>query len=140
MIRELQINEIEEFNSLDHNFDGLKVTEEKLENDPFLKVIIYILDNKIVGFLSASFIYERAEINYLFVQKEYRLKKIASSLIKYFIKMAAINNIEDITLEVNKDNIAALNLYRKFGFEDIAIREKYYKDTDGILMLKKVGD
>ena len=39
-----------------------------------------------------------------------------------------------ITLEVNKENIPAIKLYRKLGFKDVAIRKGYYNGVDGILM------
>ena len=35
-------------------------------------------------------------------------------------------------------NKNAINLYEKLGFEKIAVRKNYYKDSDGILMLKEV--
>ena len=41
---------------------------------------------------------------------------------------------KNITLEVRKDNIPAINLYKKFNFQEKAIRKGYYQGTDGILM------
>ena len=41
---------------------------------------------------------------------------------------------KSITLEVKKDNIPAINLYKKFGFQEKAIRQGYYQGVDGILM------
>ena len=41
---------------------------------------------------------------------------------------------KNITLEVKKDNIVALKLYKKMGFEEKAIRKNYYNGIDGILM------
>ena len=44
---------------------------------------------------------------------------------------------KSITLEVNKNNIPALNLYKKFAFHEVAIRKGYYNGVDGILMERK---
>ena len=44
---------------------------------------------------------------------------------------------KSITLEVNKNNIPALNLYKKFDFNEVAIRKNYYNGVDGILMERK---
>ena len=44
------------------------------------------------------------------------------------------NGNKSITLEVNKNNIPALNLYKKFEFKEVAIRKGYYQGIDGILM------
>ena len=44
----------------------------------------------------------------------------------------------NITLEVRVSNNIAINLYKKFGFREVALRKFYYGDEDGILMEKQV--
>ena len=78
-------------------------------------------------------IYERAEINYIFVLENYRGKKLASKMLEFMIKSCKI--CENITLEVRKSNSIAISLYRKFGFKEVAIRKNYYNNEDGILMM-----
>ena len=82
--------------------------EEKLEDiSPFAYEITYIEDNKILGSLKYSLIYDRMEI-------------------------------DNITLEVRVSNDIARNLYKKFNFNEVAIRKYYYGDEDAILMEKQV--
>ena len=38
------------------------------------------------------------------------------------------------TLEVRVDNLIAISLYEKFGFEKVSIRKGYYDGVDGLLM------
>lgn len=104
-----------------------------IDNDPFSKFIIYLENNEIVGFLDYSVIYERAEINYIFVVENYRGKKIASKLLEHMIQSCKICN--NITLEVRKSNSIAISLYKKYGFKEVATRENYYNKEDGILMM-----
>lgn len=104
-----------------------------IDNDPFSKFIVYLEDTKIIGFLSYSVIYERAEINYIFVLESYRGKKVASKMLNYMISSCKI--CDNITLEVRKSNSIAISLYKKFGFKEVAIRENYYNNEDGILMM-----
>lgn len=104
-----------------------------IDNDPFSKFIVYLEDTKIIGFLSYSVIYERAEINYIFVLEIYRGKKIASKMLNYMISSCKI--CDNITLEVRESNSIAISLYKKFGFKEVAIRENYYNNEDGILMM-----
>ena len=52
------------------------------------------------------------------------------------LKNSGDNNIKNITLEVKEDNIAAINLYKKYGFKKVSTREKYYDGINGILMEK----
>ena len=109
-----------------NNLSNYKVT---LNN--FNKVIGYYFDNEIVGFLDYSVMYEKIEINYIFVIEEYRKKGIAYNLIKYVIDNY---DFENITLEVNVNNTNAINLYKKLGFKIINIRKCYYDGVDGYLM------
>lgn len=106
------------------------------ENNPFSKYLVYIYNNKVIGFCYYYEIYDKLEISYIFVSEKFRNKKIASKLMKYLID----NNSDkyNITLEVRKDNQSAIMLYKKFGFIDVAIREKYYGGIDGILMELKI--
>ena len=46
--------------------------------------------------------------------------------------------MENITLEVRISNEIARNLYKKFGFREVALRHFYYGDEDGVLMEKQV--
>ena len=97
---------------------------------------VYIIHNKIVGFLIFTILYDRCEIIDIFVEEEYRRNKIAQKLINEIQKDY---KIENITLEVSIENINALKLYEKMGFVKTAVRKKYYDNGDGLLMLKEIG-
>ena len=43
-----------------------------------------------------------------------------------------------MTLEVRESNTIARELYKKFGFREVALRKFYYGDENGILMEKQV--
>ena len=43
---------------------------------------------------------------------------------------------DTILLEVAENNIKAINLYKKYGFEIISRRKKYYKEFDALIMKK----
>lgn len=125
---------------LDSFSDELKSFLEKNKiylniNDPFSKNIIYV-DTDIVGFLNYSIMYERAELNYIFVLENFRNNKIASKMLNKMIENCQI--CENITLEVRRNNNIAIKLYESFGFKEVAIRKNYYKDEDGILMMMVV--
>lgn len=93
----------------------------------------YLFENKIVGFILATRLYENIEIEFLYVDENYRNKKIATSLIENIQKGIGINRI---LLEVNVNNNKAINLYKKNGFKEINIRKGYYKGEDGLIMEK----
>ena len=109
------------------------LSDYQITDNAFNKVLIYKLDNKIIGYLDYSVMYERGEINYIFVLKEYRNQKIGSKLLEYMINNT---NLDEISLEVNKNNTNAIKLYQKYGFREVNIRKGYYDGVDGILMLR----
>ena len=41
--------------------------------------------------------------------------------------MAKKEKIKRIILEVSKNNIAAINMYKKLGFKKVSTRKKYYR-------------
>lgn len=105
------------------------VTDE-LKNNPFGKYLILEENSQIIGYIYYSDIYERAEINQFEVQVINRNCGNGTKLLKNLIELVDKN----ITLEVKKDNIVTLKLYKKMGFEEKAIRKNYYNGIDGILM------
>ena len=117
-------------------FDILVDFKPNFKN-PFIKYIMYEEENTVVGYLCFEDIYDRFEIDDLLVCNEYRGKGIGSKLMDYFIVLAGEKRVNNITLEVRKDNDIAINLYKKHGFKEVAIRENYYNGVDGILMKKE---
>lgn len=105
---------------------------------PFSNMIVYELDSKIVGFINYSIIYDRAELDYIYVDESYRRKNIASELLQYCIDVAIKSGCRNITLEVNEHNKCGLSLYEKFKFKKAAMRPKYYHGEDAILMIREL--
>ena len=128
MIREFEKRDTDRVNELigkfNYNLDSI--------NSEFVRILVYESD-KICGVLVYDLIYDRIEIEYIIVDKLYRRQGIATSLIKF---MEDINSVKNITLEVRKSNDAAISFYEFLGFKKVAIRKNYYKNEDGILMMK----
>lgn len=133
---ELLINEIQsDFSEIYKQNNELK---NEFINNPYTKVLVFVENDKIIGLIHINDIYDRYEINNIYVLDEYRKKGIASQLMDSIIKLGKDNGIINITLEVKKDNISAIKLYKKYGFVEKAIRKNYYNGTDGILMEKEM--
>lgn len=125
---ELISNKEEVYELLKKHFESYSL------NDPFEKIAVYN-DNGVKGVISYSIIYERAEVNYIVVLKEYRGNNIGNKLLNYALADMK-KSCFTVSLEVASDNAAAINLYLKNGFTVEATRPKYYKDKDGYLMVK----
>ena len=131
----VKIDSQEDINKIPDDEEFIKkiTIQDDLKNNPFGHYLLEIDNNKIIGYLYYSDIYERAEINQIEVEVSHRKCGKASNLLKNMIDTME----KSITLEVKIDNIPAINLYKKFGFEEKAIRKGYYQGIDGILMEKK---
>ena len=106
--------------------------------NPFGRRIEYFIDEKSIGYLEYSIIYDRLEIDNIQVSEEYRNNGIGTKLMDQLISLAIELHSINITLEVRVSNEIARNLYKKFGFHEVAIRKYYYGNEDGILMEKNI--
>ncbi len=113
-----------------------KLTEKEFSTNPYLKILTYVEKDKIIGFLLYSLIYDRIEIEQIEVTTKERRKGVGNKLLNYLIEKYKEKDIKNITLEVKEDNIPAINLYKKYGFKSVSVREKYYDGINGILMEK----
>ena len=111
-----------------------KLTKKEFSTNPYLKILTYVEKDKIIGFLLYSLIYDRIEIEQFEVITKERRKGIGDKLLKYLIEKYQDTSIKNITLEVKEDNIAAINLYKKYGFKKVSTRENYYDGINGIVM------
>lgn len=107
-----------------------------IKSNPFYKCLVYD-DGIIKGCIVFEKIYDRVELDYIVVDKNYRRCGIGNKLINYLIQYCKTKNISNITLEVNENNISALSLYKKNGFNIVSKRTRYYGENDAILMMRK---
>ncbi len=109
-----------------------------LQNDPFERGLCFKTNNRIVGFISYSIIYERAELNYIVTDEFYRRKGIAQEMFNEALRDLKNNMVENFSLEVSVNNKVAISFYLKNGFEIRAVRKKYYDGSDAYLMVLEV--
>lgn len=138
MIIRCDINNIPELNEMLKHFNT-SINKAYMEDNPFIYYLGYKSNNELIGFISFSVLYERAELNYIFVKPEYREGLVATLLVEEMFKLCSAKGVKSITLEVRESNEAAIKLYEKTGFSSIAKRDRYYQDEDGLLMEKVLG-
>jgi len=91
---------------------------------------------EVVGMIVLWVIVDEAHIGSLAVHPDYRRQGIAQALLVRSLQAAAWRGATQATLEVRRSNLAAQALYRRFGFEVVGIRPRYYRDNqeDALLM------
>ena len=109
-----------------YNFESL--------NEGVNKTFLYIIDNKVVGFIHIQIIDGEVDIIDLVVNPLYRRNGYASKLIDYVLT----NYKESFILEVSENNNIAISLYKSFNFIEIGRRKNYYGNMfDAIIMERK---
>lgn len=74
----------------------------------------------------------RVYVSRMIVKKEYRNRGIGSEILEFLIKKAKESGFSEMTIGVDKDNVNALHLYRKYGFTEVLFEGadedgEYYK-------------
>ncbi len=134
MIRELRNADIDDLTELLLNYDK-KIEnhfnfKDYLENDIYSQYV-YVIDDKIVGYILITIIDYLVEIHLLYVDNLFRNQKIGTKLIDYIINKYSSHRF---LLEVAINNYIAIKLYENMNFKIINIRKKYYNDIDAYVM------
>jgi ribosomal-protein-alanine N-acetyltransferase len=74
------------------------------------------------------------------VEPEMRRRGIASVLLNSLLDSDLARDKRLVTLEVRAGNTAAIELYRRYGFREVALRPRYYPDNheDALVMLREL--
>ena len=84
------------------------------------------MNNTLSSFISAIHVLDETEIVEIGVIKEQRRRGVGYKLVSHLQKHCIKNGIQKIFLSVAENNIAAISLYEKTGFNKIGIRKNYY--------------
>ena len=139
MIRKANVNDLTKLNILGNvvikNFDTTYDLKSYINDDKYIVLIDEQKDIK--AFLIILKNLNNFELELIVVDKQYRRCGIASNLLTYFIDNYCPKKSE-IYLEVAVDNDNAIKLYKKFNFEIINIRKKYYHNSDALIMKRVI--
>ncbi|MBR3132776.1 MAG: ribosomal protein S18-alanine N-acetyltransferase [Clostridia bacterium] len=117
------------------DFWNFNVVKSEFENEDSC-LFIAKENDEIVGFFGLKYGPFDIDIMNIVVRRDKRNKKIGSLLMEKILEIYEKSDKESITLEVSEENIPAIKLYEKYGFEKVGIRKKYYGNKDAILMKK----
>ena len=92
--------------------------------------------DELIAYCGCWQILEEAHITNIAVTPEYRRNHIGEALLKTIIDECYKNMVKFITLEVRVGNVAAIELYKKYGFKSLGTRKGYYQDNneDALIM------
>jgi ribosomal-protein-alanine N-acetyltransferase len=98
-------------------------------------------DPHVLGYGIAWVIFDELHIGNIAIRKRFRRKGIGERLVGELLSRGEERGIRLATLEVRISNESAVQLYKKFGFHEVAIRKSYYQPDgeDALVMLLQIG-
>lgn len=88
-----------------------------------------------VGFIINRYVMDEGEILALGVHPEWQRQGVARSLLSHVVKKAQQDRAT-LFLEVRFSNEAAFGLYGQLGFQQVAVRRRYYDDGEDARLLR----
>jgi [ribosomal protein S18]-alanine N-acetyltransferase len=139
-IRPMTLDDMEQVVAIDQASFSLPWPERsfrfEVTDNPASRAWVAESDGKIIGMIVAWMFVDEAHIATIAIHPDFRRQGIASKLLIHALQTVMSEGAKSSFLEVRAGNIAAQEMYRKFGFEETGRRPRYYKDNgeDAILM------
>lgn len=105
--------------------------------DDYHEFIVALDDsNRVIGYIIMEIVADIGNIDNVAVSEHCRRQGLADHMMTECLHRAQSRGLNTIYLEVRESNVAARELYRKYGFEVVGRRKKYYQKPreDAILM------
>ncbi len=96
---------------------------------------------RVIGSIVVWMILDEAHIATIAVHPDYRRRGVSKQLLAVALRQAIQQGATLATLEVRAGNLAAQALYRRFRFEIVGRRSRYYRDNneDAIIMTVRLN-
>ena len=133
-IRKMTVDDISAVVNLDQKSFSLPWPERsfrfELAENPASRCWVADVDGKIVGMVVVWLILEEAHVATLATDPDYRRRGIGKRLLAYALRQLFQDGARSSFLEVRESNVAAQEMYLKFGYEVTGRRRRYYRDND----------
>ena len=96
---------------------------------------VLLKNNKVAGYAVVWYYCGEIHIGNFAISPNYRKQGLGKILLEHILEK--FKKYETAFLEVRISNEAAINLYKKFAFEELYIRENYYADNENAVVMWK---
>jgi len=101
--------------------------------------LVGTIGDELVGYGGLLYVENDAHVTNIAVHPMWRSRGIATELLLGLAWEANRRGCEAMTLEVRHTNVAAQQLYRRFGFVPAGVRKKYYENRDDAIVMWCAG-
>ena len=133
-IRKMTLEDIPAVVQLDHVSFSLPWPERsfrfEVTDKPASRCWVAEIDRRIAGMVVAWLFVNEVHIATIATHPDFRRLGIGGRLLSHTLLQALEEGARSSFLEVRESNLAAQELYRKFGYEETGRRRRYYRDND----------
>lgn len=134
VIRKMMMEDIEQVIAIDRLSFSLPWPERsfrfELTDNPASRCWVAEVDGKLVGMIVVWLIVDEVHVATIATHPDFRRQGIAKKLLSHALQHLSIEGAQSSFLEVRASNLAAQEMYRKFGYEESGVRRRYYRDND----------
>lgn len=144
IVRELSVNDLEMVVKIEKDLYktpwNLNQFKYELEENEFSYMFVLENEGVIIGYYGFWVMFEDVDITKVSIRKEFQGMKLSNVLMADCFNRVKELGCQKINLEVRVDNIKAISLYKKHGFNEVCVRKDYYgKSEDALIMCKEMG-
>jgi [ribosomal protein S18]-alanine N-acetyltransferase len=133
-IRKMTLDDVPAVVDLDQKSFSLPWPERsfrfELTDNPASRCWVAELDGQIVGMIVVWLLVDEAHVATIATHPDFRRKGIAKRLLAHALQRLIDQGAHSSFLEVRESNLAAQEMYRKFGYVETGRRRRYYRDND----------
>jgi ribosomal-protein-alanine N-acetyltransferase len=134
IIRKMTLDDLPAVVELDRTSFSLPWPERsfrfELTDNPASRCWVVEVDGKLVGMIVVWLLVDEAHVATLATHPDFRRQGIAKKLLSHALQNLVKEGAQSSFLEVRVSNMAAQEMYRKFGYKESGRRRRYYKDND----------
>ena len=141
IFREMLVEDLDQVMEIEEDLFSVPWTREGFLTYLMKKDTMFFVveeKEKILGFCSMMTVLDEGDILNVAVRRDRQKEGIGQFLVDSILRMADLQGIRLVHLEVREGNRTARRLYERLGFKEDGLRRNYYEDPveNAVLMTK----
>ena len=141
IFREMLVEDLDQVMEIEEDLFSVPWTREGFLTYLLKKDTMFFVveeKEKILGFCSMMTVLDEGDILNVAVRRDRQKEGIGQFLVDSILRMADLQGISLVHLEVREGNQTARRLYERLGFKEDGLRRNYYEDPveNAVLMTK----
>lgn len=141
--REMLVEDLEQVVDIEQNLFSVPWTKEGFLTYLMKKdTMFFVVEEKerILGYCSMMTVLDEGDILNVAVRSDRQKEGIGQFLVDSMLRMAEMQGIKFVHLEVRQGNETARRLYQRLGFKEDGLRRNYYENPveNAVLMTKEM--